>query len=246
MLELPAIAAAVELAIDGNAFEAVKGLLLNVVRFDGASAFRFNNYEQPIYLYDTIRSSERRDLYSVFVKGIYKLSPYFNSVISQRSSEGFYTVSDVAPDDFFSTTYFDLYYGNKRVSDEGLFFLKASPYGMVFMIERNVPNSKFSANELAALRGVLPIVKALLRKELSYEGEAEARSQPALAPAAIRLGLSKREQEVAELLLQGHSSKSAARVLGISPHTERVHRKRLYKRLGINSHMELFRLFSGI
>ncbi|WP_439406596.1 helix-turn-helix transcriptional regulator [Bradyrhizobium sp. DASA03076] len=244
MLELPAIATAVELAIDGNAFGAIEGLLLNVVRFDGASAFRFDDYEQPVYLYDTFRSTERTDLYSAFVNGIYKLSPYFSSVISKRANEGFYTVSDVAPDDFFSTTYFGLYYETKRVSDEGLFFLKAGNHGIVFMIERKMPSSKFSENELMALRDVLPIVKSLLRKELSFRAEAGERAQPAPAPAAIRLGLSKREQEVAELLLQGHSSKSAARVLGISPHTERVHRKRLYKRLGINSHMELFRLFS--
>jgi DNA-binding CsgD family transcriptional regulator len=52
-----------------------------------------------------------------------------------------------------------------------------------------------------------------------------------------------REREIAHLILRGHSVKSTAQVLGISPETVRMHRKHLYTKLEINSQAELFALF---
>ncbi|MCY1450129.1 Bacterial regulatory protein, luxR family [compost metagenome] len=55
--------------------------------------------------------------------------------------------------------------------------------------------------------------------------------------------LTEREREIAHLLLRGHSVKSSARVLDISPETVRMHRKHLYTKLEISSQAELFSLF---
>ena len=55
--------------------------------------------------------------------------------------------------------------------------------------------------------------------------------------------LTEREREIAHLLLRGHSVKSSARVLEISPETVRMHRKNLYTKLEISSQAELFALF---
>ncbi len=45
--------------------------------------------------------------------------------------------------------------------------------------------------------------------------------------------LSRREREIAQLLLRGHSSLSIAAQLGISGTTVKTHRKNLYGKLGI-------------
>jgi len=45
------------------------------------------------------------------------------------------------------------------------------------------------------------------------------------------------------MILRGHSVKSTAQELGISPETVRMHRKNLYMKLGINSQSELFARF---
>ncbi len=45
------------------------------------------------------------------------------------------------------------------------------------------------------------------------------------------------------MMLRGHSSKSAARRLDISPDTERVHRRNIYDKLGVSSQAELCSLF---
>lgn len=55
--------------------------------------------------------------------------------------------------------------------------------------------------------------------------------------------LSDREAEVARLILQGHSSKVIARMLGNSPETVKVFRKRIHTKLGLGSSGELFSLF---
>ena len=55
--------------------------------------------------------------------------------------------------------------------------------------------------------------------------------------------LSDREAEVARLILQGHSSKVIARMLGNSPETVKVFRKRIHSKLGLASSAELFSLF---
>jgi DNA-binding CsgD family transcriptional regulator len=55
--------------------------------------------------------------------------------------------------------------------------------------------------------------------------------------------LSDREAEVARLILKGHSSKVIARMLGNSPETVKVFRKRIHTKLGLASSAELFSLF---
>lgn len=50
--------------------------------------------------------------------------------------------------------------------------------------------------------------------------------------------LSKREWEVAELLLQGKSNKQIALALGIAEHTVEFHLKNIYKKLGVSSRAE--------
>jgi DNA-binding CsgD family transcriptional regulator len=55
--------------------------------------------------------------------------------------------------------------------------------------------------------------------------------------------LSEREAEVARLILQGHSSKVIARMLGNSPETVKVFRKRIHTKLGLATSAGLFSLF---
>lgn len=55
--------------------------------------------------------------------------------------------------------------------------------------------------------------------------------------------LSDREAEVARLILRGHSSKEIARILGNSPETVKVFRKRIHTKLGLATSAELFSLF---
>ncbi len=56
-------------------------------------------------------------------------------------------------------------------------------------------------------------------------------------------GLTPRQKEVAVLLLAAKTRRQIAAELGLSESTVKMHAGELYKKLGINSHTELFRLF---
>ena len=58
-------------------------------------------------------------------------------------------------------------------------------------------------------------------------------------------GLSPREQEVVQLLVQGLTTVAMADGLGISPHTVRDHLKHLYRKTSTNSRSELLSLIAG-
>jgi DNA-binding CsgD family transcriptional regulator len=55
--------------------------------------------------------------------------------------------------------------------------------------------------------------------------------------------LSPRERQITELLLQGSGTPQIARLLGISRHTVKDHRKQIFRKLGIGTLAQLFALF---
>ncbi len=52
--------------------------------------------------------------------------------------------------------------------------------------------------------------------------------------------LSSRETQIVKLVAEGHTSESAARLLGLSPHTIRKHRENIRRKLGLGTVAELF------
>jgi DNA-binding CsgD family transcriptional regulator len=59
-------------------------------------------------------------------------------------------------------------------------------------------------------------------------------------PAAIE-GLSKREREIARLLVSGYSGVNVAALSGLSENTVRTYVRRLYGKLGVNNRADLVR-----
>jgi DNA-binding CsgD family transcriptional regulator len=59
-------------------------------------------------------------------------------------------------------------------------------------------------------------------------------------PAAIE-GLSKREREIARLLIAGYSGVNVAAISGLSENTVRTYVRRLYAKLGVNNRADLVR-----
>lgn len=58
-------------------------------------------------------------------------------------------------------------------------------------------------------------------------------------PALAALGLSRQQQRVVALILDGKGDKQIAAALGISFHTVRTHLKRIFARLGVGDRVEL-------
>ena len=77
------------------------------------------------------------------------------------------------------------------------------------------------------------LVLAYAEYQLVVEAQASA-----LSPAPSPIELTNREQDILVSLAQGETEKQAARRLGISPHTVRTHRHRLYQCLHVHSPSE--------
>jgi DNA-binding CsgD family transcriptional regulator len=69
---------------------------------------------------------------------------------------------------------------------------------------------------------------------------AAVRVEPTSRPAAIE-GLSKREREIARLLVAGYSGVNVAAISGLSENTVRTYVRRLYGKLGVNNRADLVR-----
>ncbi len=57
--------------------------------------------------------------------------------------------------------------------------------------------------------------------------------------AATTLKLSPREAAIAEILIVGNSEAQAAKMLGISRHTVHAHVKRIFRKVGVRSRVQL-------
>ncbi len=230
-------------------------LLQDEVPYDQAAVFRYVDHLPPERVYDAQPGPERDRLHLTLLRAAYPISPYINKVIWADSDDDFYHINDVAPDEFTETEYYRVYYSEKHVEDEGLFFTRIDhSLSIGLVIEREIPSTPFSKAELAALHKLAPLVSALTRQHSQGPRSVKKmagfsntnRISEQMTGAFMRFGskvLTEREREIAGLILRGHSSKAAARELNIAPETERVHRKRLYSKLGISSHADLFWMF---
>jgi DNA-binding CsgD family transcriptional regulator len=203
-----------------------------------------------------IPPAHRDDIINRYFSRGYLLDP-FCLAVENGLAEGFYHLSDIAPDDFFNSEYYKIYYQQSGSAEDSYYIVDLDARSKISMcMFQGLSATPFSLEQRAMLHAVEPLVRELLRRfgtlgALHHEQEpAPAASQASLnqqiEAAFMNFGsdrLTVRERENAHLILRGHSVKSTARVLEISPETVRMHRKNLYTKLDISSQAELFSLF---
>jgi DNA-binding CsgD family transcriptional regulator len=188
-------------------------------------------------------------LRSTYIDGAYLLDPYYDLHL-RHVSQGVYRLRDVAPDAFQRSRYFIEYYNQTTLIDE-LTFVAYPAQGVTLNIcvGRDLSSGQpFTARQVAACQRIAPVIVALAERHWStlaprtgpVDDITDLLVRAAFAAHAIRL--SRRQAEVALLVLRGHSSVSAGLKLGVSVQTVKVFRKQLYRRCGISSQAELFAL----
>lgn len=188
-------------------------------------------------------------LFQDYLDGLYLLDPFY--IHSRESNRGgLLRLTDVAPECFEQTDYYQRYHRLNVVTDE-LQFNVPLEGGRTLCLSLG-SRQAFTPEQIALLSLVEPWVVGLMRQRLAFEAERLA-STPQPAPnwevqleqvgQQVESALTARELEVARLMLSGCSSKEVARKLAISAETVKVHRKHIYAKLGIKSQSELFSLF---
>lgn len=222
-----------------------------LIRFDaGASPVMQSAWMQP----DTFPEAAL----SEYCDRTYLFDPFFQ-YRSFPPTGGVYHLPEIVPDRFFSSEYYLEYYRKVGLCDE-IGLLAPLPNGSIahLSISRVNKSGPYRRREVRCLKHFAPVLLELLTQHNTVmqrqHGHAVDQKRSSALSDIIRaqaqelfdVKLTKRESEIAALVLQGHSNGSAALKLGIARETNKVHRRNLYRKLSISSQGELFAMLTHL
>jgi len=212
--------------------------------------FPRNARPQVLYTFTTEKAEYFQHIES-YINGPYILDPFFQASVKGVKA-GAYRLNEIAPDNFKKTEYYRQFYGTVNFYDE-IAYIQVLPNNafMHLSLVRSGKKNRFSSQTVRFLKAVSPIINAVILKHwqltsAEHSSETSSDIHQSLHQVLQLFGssiLTAREQEVLQLVLHGHSNKSAAQKLDISLSTIKLHRKHIYQKLDISSQAELFYLF---
>lgn len=185
-----------------------------------------------------------------YLAGAYMLDPFYQLHLD-RAKPGIYRLMEIAPDQFLRSRYYNWYYGRLGITDEITIFrtFGEDSTATISIGRAGSAKARFSASAEKRLRSSEPVILALIEAHWAdVKSPAAAQSETEMVSEFLieamrrqhKVALTRRQAEVALLILKGHSSLSAGMQLQISPKTVKVFRRQLYQRCNISSQAELF------
>ncbi len=228
------------------------GLLMDFlkkqVKIDNAVIFFYHGKQAPKITYNDLPLENRPTNVDLFLKGAYLLDPCYKS--ATEGFNGYYQLDKLAPTGFKRSEYYKNYFRYTGLIDEcGYIFQLGSNDFLNISLGRDTASACFNRSEQQLLNEITPLIREIClahwcAQEHPPPNEGNLHSQ--LLSALEYFGtsvLTDRESQVIQLFLHGHSTKSIAEKLGISPETVKLHRKNSYAKLDVSSQAELFFLF---
>ncbi|MBO9127173.1 MULTISPECIES: helix-turn-helix transcriptional regulator [unclassified Rhizobium] len=244
---------------DAEFGETFRQMMASLVRFDYVVVFAYRGKERPIDLYSTFDPKEHIIFVTLYQAGPYLLDPFYHTARARRS--GVFRMRELVPDRFFSSEYYRTYYVQTGLAEEiGFFVEQDDDITVVLSLMRREATGVFPPAEIALLKKAEPLVTRLTqhyfaglaerfdgqaqssKRRTRKRGEDKADIQPADA-VWQDLNLTSRETAIVDLVLQGHSSESVGLKLNISTGTVKVHRRNVYRKLGISSQTQLLAIY---
>ena len=248
--DFPALAAALAAAVRHAGTPALVQELVCVLRAlvpaDDVMVVRYRNGQAPELLHDLSAGMQSAENLATYLKGAYLLDPFYRA-FADGGPPGCYRLQQLAPSAFRSSEYYRLHFARTGIADE-IGYLVAQERGACVHLSLGVrgAQARFSPAQHRLLQDFRPLVEELLRRHVAAPSGGSAPLTTQLDSALKFFGrdfLTERESEVMQLLLRGHSTKSIAERLRISPETVKLHRKHSYAKLDVSSQAELFHLF---
>lgn len=196
----------------------------------------------PSCLLDNLAETRRTQVLDPYLGGMYLLDPLYHHA-SRGPREGLASLSEIMPEGFRQSDYYRHYYKGIALHDE--FMLCCNLPDAVLVLSMGCYEGPGPRRLRAQLASLQPLLTAFLVEGL---GPLNLAREQGAAPELLgdlegSEALSPREQQVAQLILRGFAGKAIARQLGISPETVKIHRRHLYRKLGVASQAELFSRF---
>lgn len=231
--------------------EKMLDLLSTACSVDYGGAMVFYRDRQPTRLVHRINPLERNVPEDTYLKGPYALDPHYQLFL-RGAGTGVYWLRDVAPDDFFESEYYRLFYSQLGLSDSiDVMWRIDEDTALLYFLERSVRNPAFQHADVSALNLMLPCVVAALSRDSELSTTALTEHVDTVVHRKVRSTmdnfarslLTQREREVLFYMLSGYSAALTAEKLQTTEGTIKVHRKNIHRKLDIGSQAELFSLF---
>lgn len=232
-------------------FDCVLDLLGTVCALDSGGAMVFHRHQQPRRLVHRFNPQERSLPEDAFLSGPYALDPNYQLFLRGCPS-GVYWLREVAPDDFYESEYYRVFYSQIGLSDSiDLLWRINEDTALNIFLERSISNSGFQPADLLAVGALMPLVFAAAAKHHELTAASAARASDQITHRKVQSTienfasslLTQRERQVLFYMISGYSSALTAERLRTSEGTIKIHRKNIHKKLDIGSQAELFSLF---
>lgn len=234
-------------------FTDFRRLLRGRLRFHTFLMMRFDKGGPPTLLGSwKLRGALPPHVLGDYFDGAYRLDPFYQ-FRDVPPEGGVYRMADIAPDRFYASEYFQQYFQQTGLRDE-VGFLAPLPSGGIahLSFSRLDHGGNYRRREVQCLQHFSPILLELLACHCTDFQPPDTTvglltPPPALDELILKemnqslpARLTRREAQIAALVLQGHSNASAAMMMAISRETVKVHRRNLYAKLDISSPGEMF------
>ncbi|AHE51053.1 LuxR family transcriptional regulator [Aeromonas hydrophila 4AK4] len=225
---------------------------------------------RPLYLYDNL-SHQRALLFDRYLTSHFSQDPFMQA-LEQGLEAGVWTLAQVSKGRLDPEYRHHFYQATGWQEEVGLILPVRDGLTLMLFLGRLDKRQSLRPEERARLEALFPLVHSLCRQQWrqsqpllaqsaatrATDGEAKSAVQGAPASldgaslkAAVEQAmtsvggdrLTRRERQVASLLLQGLDTEAIAAELGIGSGTVKNHRKHLYGKLRLGSRAELFSLF---
>lgn len=232
-------------------FEAIFDLLGAACAVDSGGVMFFYRERQPRRVLHRFDPAERNVPEERYLDGPYALDPSYQSFL-RGASTGVYWLRDVAPDDFFESEYYRVFYSQIGLSDSvDLMWRIDDDCAVLYFVERSSRSPGFETADIAALQLVLPYVIAASTRHHELTKRSNALDVDTLMHRKVQSTvdnfgsslLTRREREVLFYMLSGYSSALTAERLKTVEGTIKIHRKNIRRKLDVASQAELFSLF---
>jgi DNA-binding CsgD family transcriptional regulator len=232
-------------------FDAVLDLLGTVCAIDSGGAMVYHRQQRPRRILHRFNPQERALPEDAYLSGPYVLDPHYQ-LFAAGGPNGVHRLTDIAPDDFFQSEYYRVFYSQIGLSDSiELLWRIDGDSALNIFIERSIRHAKFQDADMVAIHMVLPIIFASAAKHHELTAAASRRDSDNLTHRKVQSTienfasslLTQRERQVLFYMISGYSSALTAQRLSTTEGTIKIHRKNIYRKLDIGSQAELFSLF---
>ena len=239
-------------ALHSSAFPAaLVRLIQQQVAFDCALLLGVG--QRPVYLYDNL-NHQRALLFDSYLTSHFSQDPFMQA-LQDGLPAGVWTLAQVSKGRLDPEYRHHFYQATGWQEEVGLILPVRGGLTLMLFLGRLDKRQILRQEERARLEALFPLVHSLCRQQwreaVPLLAQNPARPDGSDLKATVEQAiasvggdrLTRRERQVAGLLLQGLDTEAIAAELGIGSGTVKNHRKHLYGKLRLGSRAELFNLF---